>query len=513
MVSFSENPVEASGQDNSEHKSTEASPQTPKQIESFFEQLSELLNTTPGELTEEAEPIKASTSSEFVELSKQQLQDPIGSETASQLESLLELLSPDQTEPVTASQLESLLEHLEPDQTEPEAVAKLAGLLEQLAADRTEPETEAKLIGLPEPRTDELPPEAAIKSVDELEVSRLYQLNAELNQKLNQLQEQLNASSQPTSLLRPVMADLPDHKVAQGKEKDQRNRLSLPFWRVGWAILGLVLIVWGIYQNRSRTEYHLKQKVAQALASAPELAVYRLEAGVSGRTLQLTGKLPNRNLRSQAEQIAQSVAPGFKLDNDIIVVDGSVAVEQVAAEVQRVAIALNQIKGISISARFAEGKATLEGIALQPTTIENITKAFKQIPGVKAVSNKVTIQPSSMTTRIYFNPDSARVKPLDIKIKIAPIEQLIQQYPSLQLKIIGHSYSTENANVNLGLERAKAVQTILEDRGIDRRRLQAIGREGSPSDVAPDGKEWLSRCVLFEVVPLNTEPTVKNKST
>lgn len=513
MVSFSENPVEASRGDNSEQKSTEESPQTSKQIESFFEQLSELLNTTPENLTQEAEPIQSSNSSEFVELPKQQIEDSTGSETTSQLESLLELLSPDQTEPVTASQLESLLEHLEPDQTEPEAVAKLAQLLEQLAPERTEPETVIKLAGLPEQCAEEPPPEAAIKLVNELEVSRLYQLNAELNQKLNQLQEQLNASSQPTSLLRAVMADLPNHQVAQGKEKDQKNRLSVPFWRLGLAILGLVLIAWVIYHNRSRTEHHLQQKVAQALASAPELAVYRLEADVSGRTLHLTGKLPKRNLRSQAEQIAQSIAPDFKLDNDIIVVDNSIAVEQVAAEVQRVAIALNQIKGISISARFAEGKVTLKGIALQPTSIENITQAFKQIPGVKAVSNQVMIQPFSMTTRIYFKPDSARVKPLDIKIKIAPIEQLIQQYPSLHLKIIGHSYSTENANVNLGLERAKAVQTILEDRGIERSRLQAIGREGSPFDVAPGREEWLSRCVLFEIVPLKTEPTFKNKST
>ena len=71
----------------------------------------------------------------------------------------------------------------------------------------------------------------------------------------------------------------------------------------------------------------------------------------------------------------------------------------------------------------------------------------------------------------------------------------------LQLKIIGHSHreETSSGSRDLALERAQAVQTILEDIGIDRRRTIALSRPGSPPDVAPNQPRWFSRCVLFEI--------------
>jgi outer membrane protein OmpA-like peptidoglycan-associated protein len=77
----------------------------------------------------------------------------------------------------------------------------------------------------------------------------------------------------------------------------------------------------------------------------------------------------------------------------------------------------------------------------------------------------------------------------------------MRRYPSLKLKIVGYAHSIEREKPQLSLERAQTVQNILANLEIDRRRLTAIARPGSPADVAANQEPWLSQCVLFEVVP------------
>jgi outer membrane protein OmpA-like peptidoglycan-associated protein len=499
MVSFADDPTVASGRENGQSKSIEMSPQDYKQIEGFFGQLAQLLNVDAGGptasgdrevKTEDVAPFTASPNSGFVQLPQQTVSVSASPPPAPEADLVV---STQPEDPETATTLEELLALIEPDHSDPETATALEGLLALIEPDRTEPKTAAALEELLVLPSDELPPVTVAKSTaDELEAFQFQQRSTPLNQQPIQLEEQWDTSNQSTSRR---------HTAAKAQKQERINRLSLVPFGVGLAIL--IGVPWGIYQYFRINEHRLEQKLAQVLASAPELAVYRLGADVRGKTVHLTGKLPSRDLRHQAEQLTQSSVSGFRLTNDIIVVDEFRDRSQVATEIQRVARALNQIDGISISTDFADGKVTLKGTAIQLTNPENITQAFKQIPGVQSVINQVKIQPFSIATRIYFNSNSTRVEPRDIDVKLAPIKQLLRKYPSLQLQIVGYSHPTDKAATQMALMRSQAVQTILEDIGVDRRRLRAISRKGSPTNVSPDQEHWLSRCVLFEIIQPN----------
>ncbi|HEY9613694.1 BON domain-containing protein [Allocoleopsis sp.] len=504
MVSFADDPTVASGRENGQSKSTEMSPQDYKQIESFFGQLAQLLNVDAGGQTassdrevktEDVAPFTASPNSGFVQFPQQTVSVPASPPPAPEADSVVSTQPAPlkQTEPEAATTVEELIALIEPDYSDPETATALEGLLALIEPDRTEPKTAAALEELIVLPSDQLPPVTVANSTaDELESSPFQQRFTPLNQQSIQLEEQWDTSNQPTSRR---------NTAAKAQKKESTNRLSLVPLGVGLAIL--IGVPWGIYQYFKINEHRLEQKLAQALAAAPELAVYRLGADVRGKTVHLTGKLPSRDLRRHAEQLTHSVVPGFRLANDIIVVDELRDRSQVVTEVQRVAMALNQIDGISISTDFADGKVTLKGTAIQLTNPENIIQAFKQIPGVQSVINQVKIQPFSIATRIYFNSNSVSVEPRDIDVKLAPIKQLLRQYPSLQLQIVGYSHPTDRAGTQMALMRSQAVQTILEDIGVDRRRLRAISRKGSPTNVSPDQEHWLSRCVLFEIIQPN----------
>lgn len=361
---------------------------------------------------------------------------------------------------------------------------------------------------------------------DETEVVRLRQLNASLSEKVTQLEEQLGQlnllvsqspanppdapihpfepqSTQPNSLqtlLEPEAGHSPDNTVQSitHNNRDKPKRSTL-FFAVAGLVLLLFLLPWGISQYRER---RLERQIALSLASASELAVYRLEADIRGKTLLLSGKLPNRYLRQKVEQIARSVAPALKLENDIIVVEVPPDPIQVAHEVQQVVAALNQIEGMSISAHFEAGTVTVEGTAPHIAEGQKIVEALKKIPGVQSATNRLQVRPFQIATRIYFDTRSTTLKTVDIGAKVFPIKQLLQRYPMLELKIVGYSDPKETASGGnaLALKRAQEVQTMLEDGGIDRRRLQVLGRSGYPPGVSANQPKWLSRCVLFEIV-------------
>lgn len=172
---------------------------------------------------------------------------------------------------------------------------------------------------------------------------------------------------------------------------------------------------------------------------------------------------------------------------------------QIAVEVERTIAALNQIDGMDLSATFDRGNISLGGTTRQTTDFEAISATLSRIPGVKTVTNTIETVAPTIATRLYFEVNSPTVVPRDLEGKLRQIKQVMQQYPQLQLKIIGHSHPEERGgNGNLALERAQTVQTMLEDIGIDRRRTIAVSRTGSPPDVAPNQLAWLSQCVLFE---------------
>ncbi len=113
------------------------------------------------------------------------------------------------------------------------------------------------------------------------------------------------------------------------------------------------------------------------------------------------------------------------------------------------------------------------------------------------------VQPFPIATRIYFQGNSARLVPSDISNKLAEVAEFLETHPDVRVRAIGYAHESENRTryPNLPLERAQAVQTALENLGIERRRVLPEGSEMPPEDVAPNQAAWLSQSVRFEILP------------
>ncbi|MEZ2233187.1 OmpA family protein [Microcoleus sp.] len=267
------------------------------------------------------------------------------------------------------------------------------------------------------------------------------------------------------------------------------------------ALLSLIVVPWGIYQYRSNLDRRLADNTTFALGSTPELAVYRLNVSVEGKTLKLTGKLPNPELRVKAGQIAASTAPNLKLDNQIVAVELPPDPVLTKAEVQRITAVLNKLWGVSISSRYGDRRVTVEGTVMEQPDVQKITESFKQIPGVQSVISTVKLDPLKITSRIYFEPGTAKFDST-YQETIVNIRDFLRQHPQKSIKIIGHSDRTGEVVLNqqLSLRRAATVRDALVLQGADPQRLQVIASNSPPVDVAQNQPLLLSRCVLFEPI-------------
>ncbi|MEG4318250.1 MULTISPECIES: OmpA family protein [unclassified Microcoleus] len=284
-------------------------------------------------------------------------------------------------------------------------------------------------------------------------------------------------------------------------EKQKSTKLPIALIGMSMAAMSLILVPWGIYQSRSSVDRNLATNAALALASTPELAVYRLNAEVEGNTLKLTGKLPNPELRAKAAKIAASTVPNLKLDNKIVAVDVPPDPVLTAGEVQRITAVLNRLSGVSISSRYGDRKVTVEGTVMEGADSQKIAQSLKQIPGVQSVVSTVKLDPLKIATRIYFDQGSTTLDSTSGAI-LASVKSFMDQYPQKHIKIIGHSDRTGElvTNQQLSIQRAAAVRDALVRQGADPKRLQALASPNPPAGVEPNQPLLLSRCVLFEPI-------------
>lgn len=284
---------------------------------------------------------------------------------------------------------------------------------------------------------------------------------------------------------------------------EPQTQAKRPFALAGLslALLSLMVVPWGIYQYRSNIDRRLAEQASFALGSTPELAIYRLNVSVEGKTLKLTGKLPNPELRVKAGKIAASTVPNLKLDNQIVAVDVPPDPVLTKAEVQRITAVLNRLWGVSISSRYDARTVTVQGTVMEQPDVQKITQSFKQIPGVQSVISTVKLDPLKITSRIYFEPGTAKLDST-YQETIVNIRDFLRQHPQKSIKIIGHSDRTGELAINqqLSLRRAATVRDALVLQGADPQRLQVVASNSPPADVAQNQPLLLSRCVLFEPI-------------
>ncbi|MBW4616420.1 MAG: OmpA family protein [Desmonostoc vinosum HA7617-LM4] len=305
-------------------------------------------------------------------------------------------------------------------------------------------------------------------------------------------------SSTISSQIYTFLQELQDDNLPKEKQQNKPSPLVI----FGLTLLSITLIPWGIWQYRSGIIHDVENKTALALASTPELAVYRLTVEESQGKLKLTGRVPNQFLRGKAEQIAQATTPKWLIDNQILAVEVPADPVLAAAEVKRVGAVLNQMDGVAISTQYMSGRVSVEGTVNRNIDVIKISRAFEQIPGVKSVSSAVLVKPLQIKIRFYFKGNSANLIPGDLSSKLQRVKLFLNQHPMKQLNIIGYSYSSTSAIEvqQLALKRAKAVKQALINQGVEPSRLQVSSKTTLPPGIDPTQPVWLRRCVIVEPI-------------
>lgn len=109
----------------------------------------------------------------------------------------------------------------------------------------------------------------------------------------------------------------------------------------------------------------------------------------------------------------------------------------------------------------------------------------------------------SILRNIYFDFDKATFKQ-DSYNELNKLERMMQQNPTMQVEIAGHTdvVGTKNYNMFLSQKRAEAVKDFLTKKGIDSRRIKAVGygknKPLASNDDEKEGRE-LNRRVEFKV--------------
>ncbi len=288
------------------------------------------------------------------------------------------------------------------------------------------------------------------------------------------------------------------------QKEENKSKIS-PLLILSLSILGIIFIPWGIWQYHSSKIRAVENKTALALAAAPELSVYRLDVKVDGDKLRLKGRVPNEYLKTKAKQIAASTVSDWKIDNQIISVEVPASPVLAEAEVKRVSAVLNQMDGTVISADFTDGKVAVFGSVIRLEDAQTINQAFEKIPGVKTVSSAVEVKPLSIPVRFYFERQSSDLVPKDLENKLIQVKRFLNRYPTKNIKIIGYSYSKNEAfsTEKLAFKRAKSVQQALINQGISPSRMQIIGKTNLPPGIDETQPSWLMRCVVLEPILVN----------
>jgi outer membrane protein OmpA-like peptidoglycan-associated protein len=305
----------------------------------------------------------------------------------------------------------------------------------------------------------------------------------------------------PDTIPSQIYTDLSTLKNDEFKNSDRKNKIS-PLTLLSLSIISAIFVPWGIWQYHSTTIRSVKNKTSLALASTPELAVYRLNVEEEKGKLKLIGRLPNTFLKEKAENIVKETVPKWSIDNQILAVEVPPDPILAAAEIKRITKILNQMDGVSISSQYLGNRVIIGGQVSRNADAIVINNAFEQIPGVKLVSSAVKIQPLQVDTRFYFESTSANLQPKDLNSKLQQVKFFLNKQPKKYLKIIGYSNSSAGTAEaqKLAIARAETVKQALINHGIDPTRLQTTSSTNLPPGINQNQPEWLKRCVVLEPV-------------
>ncbi len=259
-------------------------------------------------------------------------------------------------------------------------------------------------------------------------------------------------------------------------------------------LIGLPL-AWYIYYSQQNSA--TIRKVSSAVASSMPFDHSPVTVDASGREITLSGTLPNELLLRRIEGVVLNAVPEAKVVNHITLREQPAHPSLVDVDVQQIAAAFNELDGVSFACEYSKGTVTLAGAVADPTLKADIIKTYERLPGISFVQDRLINAPSMIDHRILFQRESADIQADQVPV-VEHVVGIMNQYPALRLRIIGHFDETGRRAMNLALStaRANAVREALIGFGISPDRLVAEGGGEPVPGLLPESGE--NRCVRFE---------------
>ncbi len=292
--------------------------------------------------------------------------------------------------------------------------------------------------------------------------------------------------------IQPILENL-----IQTKFKEQKLKPPIALIFLLLIIIGSIAIPWSMVKHRNHLAKKIVNKTTIALDANPDLSVYRIIPNLNNGKLILTGRVPDNYFKNKAEAVVMKVAPDLEIDNQIIAVNLPPNPTLTLQEIQRMTLVLNQKEGVNISSDYQNQTVTLKGIILNSNQAEEISQIFQNIPRVNHVISFLETRLPDLRLRIYFESNSTELKSLS---KIKAVKQFLEEYPEIDIQIIGYNDGIGNSltNQKLSRDRALTVENALISMGVNPARLHSTSSLEIPPEVSENQPLWLRRCVIFK---------------
>jgi len=316
-------------------------------------------------------------------------------------------------------------------------------------------------------------------------------------------------STIPEDISIEISSLVPDPiEISQQQAQDSKHPPALLVFLILGVLVGVM--VWA----RQAWQHRVEATVLRKIDAIPELTAYQIGVEAKGSRLELSGDLPSQSLQEKLLEVVTPIVPDREIVDRTQLAIFEPDEATIRAEVDRLTALLNRTLPATVVTHYQDRRITLKGWAEDEAVLAAIGGAFDAIPGIRSVSSALLIDAPPDKIRLYF--ELGETAPIAIgERKLESIERFLEQFPQLQLEIIGHADrigSTEQ-NRKLAQARADQIRQLLMDRGIIADRLTAKGSIELPPDISPQQPLELSRCVRFEIrdrnfVETKTKPEV-----
>jgi flagellar motor protein MotB len=297
-------------------------------------------------------------------------------------------------------------------------------------------------------------------------------------------------------------------RESKTQQPAQTRRTPYAFIVAGLVILLLVGIPLTLHWIGNSRDRDVEARALSILRENARSPIRGIAVEADGEVIRLSGTTPNDYQRTRAEAVIKEAFPGHQIENRVSPAAPPPLPVFVDSRIEEIVKTLNTIDGVFLSARLQKGHLTLTGFLPDSTLEQPVLRSFVDIPGIQALEGKLAVGTPELAVRIYFETNSAYIRPEQLSL-LSDIKELLRRAPWVRIGISGHSDSkgSETLNRALALRRAQSVEHALTDMGFESARFTTEGIESPPPGFTATDPDSLGRCVRFTLLTTSPPPS------